>query len=117
MIPVNIPLFGGNEAKYLSECIETGWISSEGPFVRRFEDAFAAKVGRRHGVACANGSGALDIAVAAAGIQAGDEVIMPTFTIISPAASVVRAGGVPVLVDSDLATWNMDVDQIESNLF
>lgn len=116
MIPVNIPLLAGNEAKYLTECIETGWISSEGPFVRRFEEAFAAKVDRRHGIACANGSGALDIAVAAAGIKAGDEVIMPAFTIISPAASIVRAGGVPVLVDSDLATWNMDVDQIESKI-
>lgn len=116
MIPVNIPMLRGNEAKYLAECIDTGWISSEGPFVRRFEDAFAAKVGRRHGVACTNGSGALDIAVAAARIESGDEVIMPAFTIISPAASVVRAGAVPVLVDSDPVTWNMDVDQIESKI-
>ncbi len=116
MIPVNTPLIDGNEAKYLSECIQTGWIGSEGPFVGRFEEAFAAKVDRRFGVACANGSGALDIAVAAVGIAAGDEVIMPTFTIISPAASVVRAGGVPVLVDSDPTTWNMDVSQIESKI-
>lgn len=116
MIPVNTPLFDGNEAKYLSECMESGWISSEGPFVGRFEEAFAAKVDRRYGVACANGSGALDIAVAAVGIGPGDEVIMPTFTIISPAASVVRAGGVPVLVDSDPTTWNMDVCQIESKI-
>ncbi|NNE01248.1 MAG: DegT/DnrJ/EryC1/StrS family aminotransferase [Pirellulaceae bacterium] len=116
MIPVNMPLLDGNEAKYLSECIETGWISSEGPFVGKFEQAFAKQVGRRQGIACANGSGALDIAVAAAGIGPGDEVIMPTFTIISPAASVVRAGGVPVLVDSDPLTWNMDVDQIEAKI-
>ena len=116
MIPVNTPLLDGNEKKYLLECIETGWISSEGPFVKRFEEQFAKTVGRKHGIACANGSGALDIAVAAAGIGPGDEVIMPTFTIISPAASVVRAGGVPVLVDSDRSTWNMDVTQIEEKI-
>ena len=101
MIPVNTPLLDGNEKKYLSECIDTAWISSEGPFVKQFEERIAERVGRRHGVACANGSGALDIAVAAVEIQPGDEVIMPAFTIISPAASVVRAGGIPVLVDSD----------------
>ncbi len=116
MIPVNTPLLDGNEKKYLIECIDSGWISSEGPFVSKFEEAFAGHVGRRHGISCANGSGALDIAVAAAGIGPGDEVIMPTFTIISPAASVVRAGGVPKLVDSDPLTWNMDVDQIEAKI-
>jgi len=116
MVPVNIPLLDGNERDYLLECVETGWISSEGPFVRRFEEAFADRVERKFGIACANGSGALDIAVAAVGIESGDEVIMPTLTIISPAASVVRAGGVPVLVDSDPVTWNMDVDQIESKI-
>lgn len=116
MIPVNTPLLDGNEQAYLVECIETGWISSEGPFVKRFEDQFAAAVSRQHAIACANGSGALDIAVAAAGIGPGDEVVMPAFTIISPAASVVRAGATPVLVDSSLDTWNMDVAQIESRI-
>ena len=116
MIPVNTPLLDGNEAKYLQECIDTGWISSEGPFVKRFEDEFAKRVDRSHAIACANGSGALDIAVAAAGIGEGDEVIMPTFTIISPAASVVRAGAVPVLIDSDPVTWNMNPAEIEAKI-
>jgi len=116
MIPVNTPLLEGNEAKYVQQCIDTGWISSEGTFVRDFESQFAARVGRKHGIACCNGSAALDLTVAAAGIGPGDEVIMPTFTIISPAASVVRSGATPVLVDSDPATWNMDVSQLESKL-
>jgi perosamine synthetase len=116
MIPVNTPLLDGNERKYLLECIDSGWISSEGPFVKKFEDAFAQTVGRKYAIACANGSGALDIAVAAAGIGPGDEVILPTFTIISPAASIVRAGGIPVVVDCDAKTWNMDVGQIESKI-
>lgn len=115
-IPVNEPLLDGNEKMYLLECIETGWISSEGPFVQRFEEAFATRVQRKHGVAVANGSGALDIAVKAAGIVEGDEVIMPTFTIISPALSVVRQGASPVLVDSDPETWNMDVNQVEAKI-
>ncbi len=115
-IPVNTPLLSGNELKYLTECIETGWISSEGPFIKKFEDQFAGYVGREHGIAVANGSGALDIAVQALGIGPGDEVIMPTFTIISPAQSVVRAGAVPVLVDSDPDTWNMDVNQVENKI-
>lgn len=107
MIPVNEPLLDGNEKRYLAECIDTGWISSEGPFVERFEREFAARVGRRHAIAVCNGSMALDAAVAALDLQPGDEVILPSFTIISCAAAVVRAGAVPVLVDSDPVTWNM----------
>ena len=116
MIPVNTPLLSGNELKYVTECIETGWISSEGSFVTRFETEFAQYVNRSHGIAVANGSAALDIAVKALGLGKGDEVIMPTFTIISPAQSIVTAGAVPVLVDSDPITWNMDVTQIESKI-
>mgnify|MGYP006076975861 FL=1 len=116
MIPVNTPLLSGNELKYLTECIETGWISSEGPFIKQFEEKFAAYIGRQEGIAVSNGSGALDIAVQALKIGSGDEVIMPTFTIISPAQSVVTAGATPVLVDSDPITWNMDVAQIEQKI-
>jgi len=115
-IPVNEPLLNGNEKKYLAECIDSGWISSEGPFVSRFEQEFARSVQRDSGVAVANGSGALDIAVAALGLGPGDEVIMPTFTIISCAQAIVRSGAVPVLVDSDPATWNMATDQIEAKI-
>lgn len=115
-VPVNEPLLDGNEKQYLIECIETGWISSEGPFITQFEQGLAARVGRRHGVAVANGSVALDAAIAALGIGEGDEVIMPTFTIISCAAAVVRAGAKPILVDSDPITWNMDVAQIEAKI-
>lgn len=116
MIPVNEPLLNGNELKYLQECIESGWISSEGPFVKRFEEEFARRVGRRHAIAVANGTAALDIAVDASGIGPGDEVIMPTFTIISCISQIVRAGATPVLVDSDPTTWNMDVRQVADKI-
>ena len=115
-IPVNIPLLDGNEKKYLNECIDTGWISSEGPFIKRFEDGFAAKMGRKHGIAVSNGSVALDTALIALGLQEGDEVIMPTFTIICCASAIIRVGAIPVLVDSDAIHWNMDVDLIESKI-
>jgi perosamine synthetase len=112
-IPVNEPVLDGNEKKYLAECIDSGWISSEGPFVREFESRFAARVGRKHGIAVCNGSAALDAAVAALRIGPADEVIMPTFTIISCASAISRLGATPVLVDCDPATWNMDPSAIE----
>ncbi len=112
-IPVNQPLLDGNEAKYLAECVETGWISSDGPFVARLERGMAEVCGQRHGIAVMNGSAALEVAVAALGIGPGDEVVMPTFTIISCAAAVVRAGATPVVVDSDPITWNLDPNRLE----
>jgi perosamine synthetase len=116
MIPVNQPLLNGNEAKYLAECIESVWISSEGPFVRRLEQGMAKIGGQSHAIAVANGSAALEVAVAALGLGPGDEVILPTFTIISCAAAIVRAGAIPVVVDCEPTTWNMDPNQIESKI-
>lgn len=115
-IPVNTPLLNGNEKKYLNECIDTGWISSEGPFVKKLEENIANYVGRKYAIAVCNGSVALDLAVEALQLEKGDEVIMPTFTIISCAASLVRKGVKPVLVDADPITWNMDVTQIEDKI-
>ena len=116
MIPVNEPLLDGNEERYLTECVRTGWISSEGPFIGRLEEGFAARVGRAHGIAVSNGSAALDVAVAALGLGPGDEVILPAFTIISSAAAIVRAGARPVLVDCDGDTWNTTADRIAERI-
>ncbi len=116
MIPVNTPLLEGNEEKYILECLKTGWISSEGPFIKTFEDKFAEYVSRDYGIAVSNGSAALDIAVQALDLTVGDEVIAPSFTIISPVQSIVRAGATPVLIDSEADTWNMDVTQIEGKI-
>jgi len=116
MIPVNEPLLDGNEKRYLAECVKTGWISSEGPFVRKLEEGFAARVGRRHGVAVCNGSVALDVAIAALDIGRGDEVILPSFTIISCAAAIVRVGATPVLVDCEDDTWNTTADRIADRI-
>jgi len=115
-IPVNEPLFLGNEKKYLADCIETGWVSSEGAYVKRFEEQFAHYVDRDFGVSVSNGSVALDTAINALGIGPGDEIILPTFTIISCIAPIIRAGATPVLVDCDAETWNMNIAQVASKI-
>ena len=116
MIPVNEPLFSGREKEYLNQCIDDGWISSDGPFVKKFEQEFSSYLGLRYGIAVCNGTAALEVALAAAGISKGDEVIMPTFTIISCAIGIIRLGAKPVLVDSEPETWNIDTGQIEPKI-
>ena len=116
MIPVNEPSLGAREQEYVLECVRTGWVSSAGKFINEFEERWAAYCGRRYGIAVSNGTVALQLAVACSGLEPGDVVIMPTFTIISCALAVVYNGGVPVLVDSDARTWCMDVDQVKSKI-
>ncbi|MBM3708515.1 MAG: DegT/DnrJ/EryC1/StrS aminotransferase family protein, partial [Actinobacteria bacterium] len=115
-IPVNEPLLNGNEKKYLGICIDSGWISSEGSFVKEFENKFSQRVGRKFGIAVSSGTAALDTALAAIKLKKNDEVILPTFTIISCAASIVKTGATPVLVDCDPLTFNMDIEQVEGKI-
>ena len=116
MIPVNVPKLSPRSKELLAECIDTGWISSEGSFVGRFEDMFASYIGVKHGIACCNGTVALELAVSALNIGVGDEVIMPAHTIISCPQAVIRNGGTPVLVDVDPESWQMDVGQVEGKI-
>ena len=115
-IPVSKPRLAGNEQKYLSECVETGWISSEGPFISKFENSMAELTQRRFGVSVCNGTAAIDAAISALDIGAGDEVILPSFTIISCILQVVRCGATPVLVDSDPNTWNMSPEEVKEKI-
>ncbi len=115
-VPVNEPLLSGNERKYLEECLDTGWISSEGPFVERFEQEFARVTGRQHAIATTSGTASLDAVVAALSLGPGDEVIVPTFTIISCLHQIVRSGATPVLVDCEPDTWNMNTALIEASI-
>ncbi len=116
MIPVNRPIFISNEKKYLQECIDTGWISSEGPFVKKFEDGFSKFIGKKYGVAVSSGTSALEIAMGCLNLNPGDEVIMPDFTIISCPMAVLHYGATPVFVDADERTWNMDPAKIEEKI-
>ncbi len=113
IIPVCEPTLSGNELKYITDAVETNWISSAGSYIRRFEALFAEKVGTRYGIACANGTVALHLALATLGLEPGDEVIIPTFTMIATANAVTYLGARPVLVDNEPQTWNMDVAQVE----
>jgi perosamine synthetase len=116
MIPVNEPLIGESESKYVLECLRTGWISSEGHFIHEFEERWAAYCGMSHGVAVSNGTVALEIAMTCLDLQPGDEIILPTFTIISCAQAVTMNGLTPVLVDSEPRTWCMDIHQVEAKI-
>src|ERR1043165_377442 len=116
MIPVNEPVLSGRELEYVSECVRTGWISSAGKFIDEFEERWAAYCGRRYGIAVSNGTAALQLSVALLNLEPGDEVIIPSFTIISCALAVIYNGGVPVLVDADPSTWCMDVSRVEEKI-
>mgnify|MGYP000845345629 FL=1 len=107
-IPVCEPLLAGNEAAYVSDCVTSGWISSAGDYLARFEQGMAALCQVGHGVACANGTAALHLACAALGLGPGDEVICPAFSIISTANSIVQTGATPVLVDVEPDTLCLD---------
>jgi len=115
-IPVNEPYIGGKELEYVTDCIKTGWISAYGKYVSEFEERFSDYIGVKYGVTTCNGTIALHLAVESLEIGKGDEVIIPTFTIISTALSLLYSGAKPVLVDSEPETWNMDVDQISEKI-
>jgi len=116
IIPVSDPRLDGNELRYVTQCIQSNWISSAGRFVREFEEAFAAAVGCRYGVACSNGTTALHLALATLGIGPGDEVIIPTFTMIATANAVRYTGAMPVLVDAERETWNLDPAELAAKV-
>ncbi|MBI3506514.1 MAG: DegT/DnrJ/EryC1/StrS family aminotransferase [Proteobacteria bacterium] len=111
-VPIAEPKLGGNELKYVTECIETNWISSQGSFVRRFETEFAARIGVPHALAVSNGTVALHLALAAYGIGPGDEVIVPDLTFAATLNAVIYTGATPVLVDVAPDTWNIDPDAV-----
>ena len=111
-IPVNIPKLSNQEKINVKKCLTSGWISSEGEYVKKFEKDFSKYNNRIYGVAVSSGTGALEIALKSLDLKRGDEIIIPTFSIISTALCVIKLGLKPILVDSDLATWNMDSEQV-----
>ncbi len=113
MIPVNQPLIAKNALKYVSDCIKTGWISSAGTYITRFEEAFAKFVGIKHAITTTNGTTALHLALATLGIGPGDEVILPDHTMFACAAAVIYTGAKPIVVDVERGTGNIDTSQIE----
>ena len=116
MIPVCAPKICGNELKYVTDCIKTNWISSMGDYVIKFEDTFSSYCDAKYGIAVCNGTVAIHLALEALGIGKGDEVIIPSFTMIATANAVMYSGAKPALVDSEMKTWNVDVNKIEEKI-
>jgi perosamine synthetase len=112
-IPVSKPAFLGREREYTLDCLDSSWISSNGPYLGRFEKNFSEYLGVKHAIVCANGTVALHLALLAAGIGRGDEVIIPTLTYVATANAVTYTGATPVLADSEPDTWNLDPNKIE----
>jgi perosamine synthetase len=115
-IPVCEPLLDGNELKYITDAVSTGWISSSGTYLQKFEKSFAEYCGVQFGVGVCNGTVALHLALVALGVGKGDEVIIPNFTMIASAFAVCFTGAKPVFVEADKDTWNIDVIKIEEKI-
>ena len=111
-IPVNIPKIFNQEKINIKKCLDTGWISSEGGYVKEFEQSFSKYNKRIYGIAVSSGTAALDVAMKSLNLKKGAHVIIPTFSIISTALCVIKLGLKPILVDVNLNTWNMDCNQI-----
>jgi perosamine synthetase len=116
LIPVNVPKIFKQEKINVKQCLDSTWISSEGKYVKQFEKSFSNYNKRFFGVAVSSGTAALEIGMKSLNLKKGDEVIIPSFSIISTALCVVKLGLKPVLVDSDLHTWNMDPDHVISKI-
>jgi len=115
-IPLAEPLIGGNAAAYLEACLTSNFVSSVGPFVTRFEEAFAAAVGSRYAVACASGTAAIHLALLVLDVGPGDEVLVPSLTFVASANPVRYVGATPVFVDSEAETYNGDPDLVVEEL-
>ena len=108
MIPLSVPHIAGNEWQYIKECIDTAWVSSAGSYVGRFEESICQYTGAKHAIACVNGTAALHISLILSGVEAGDEVIVPTLTFIAPVNAVRYLHADPVFMDCD-NYYNIDV--------
>lgn len=115
-VPLHEPCFAGNELAYVKECIDTGWVSSVGKFVDRFEQQLADYTGAKCAVAVVNGTAALHACLLLAGVRQGDEVLVPTLTFVATANAVVYCGAMPHLVDSELTTLGMDPKKLDAHL-
>jgi len=116
MISVCKPLMIGNEEKYVMDAVRTGWISSQGKYVEKFENEFANYCGVKHGISTCNGTTALQLGLSALGIGKDDEVIIPNFTMIASAFSVCHVGAKPVFIDAEKETWNINPEKIEEKI-
>lgn len=115
-IPIYKPAFFGNEKKYVNECLDSTWISGYGKFINSFEEEFAKKIGIKHTITVSNGTVALHLALVVLGIEAGDEIIVPTFTYIASVNAIKYCNATPVFIDSLLDTWQLDPQEFRKKI-
>ena len=116
MIPIYKPFLEGNEKKYINECIDSTWISSQGRFLNDFETAIKMYVGSNYASSCSNGTTALDLAFKAIDLKKGDEVITTSFTYVASTNSILINNGIPVFIDIEMKSWNIDAHNIEKKI-
>ena len=115
-IPVSKPYVSKEDIKSINKVLKKSWISSDGPEVKTLEARFSKKVNRKYSIAVSNGTAALEIAIKSLGLKKGDEVIIPNFTIISNALSVIKQNLKPILVDCDMSTWNIKIEDFQKKI-
>ncbi len=115
-IALSLPNMAGNEWKYVKDCLDTGWISSVGEYVNRFEQMVADFAGAKYGIAAVNGTAALHISLLLSSVKHGDYVILPNLTFVASANSIKYLGADPILIDADPLLWQMDLDLLEEFL-
>lgn len=116
MIPVNTPIISDEAKNYVNDALNTGWISSAGPYIEKLEKEFAKFIGVKHAIAVSNGTAAIHTALMALGISKSDEVIVPAFTMGSSWLAVIHAGARPVFVDCRIGDYNIDPDLIQAKI-
>ena len=112
-VSLHEPTFSGQEWKYVKECLDTGWVSSVGSYVDRFEQMLAEYTGAKRAVAVVNGTAALHVCLKLSGVETGDEVLLPALTFVATANAVSYCGAVPHFVDSEEATLGLDPGKLE----
>jgi len=115
-IPVNTPLITKTDAKAVYQSIKSGWISSEGKNVKKFQKNFSKYIGKKYSIAVSSGTAALELAVKCLNLKKGDEIIIPNFTIISNAIAPIKQNLRIRLVDCEIFNWNMNLSQIKKNI-
>ena len=114
--PTSIPKVNSSDIKYVTKVMKDSWISSDGPEIKKFENTFSKFINKKHSIAVSSGTAALEVAMKAIGIRKGDEVIIPNFTIISNALSVIKLGATPIFIDCGLYDWNINIEDLKKKI-
>ena len=114
MIPLSIPNIDGNEWQYVKDCLDTGWISSAGAYVTKFEQSIQSYTGVKYAIACMNGTAGLEVSLDLAGVSSKDIVIAPNLTFVATLNAISYSGAEIALIDICEDSWQMDIDLLQN---